>query len=237
VLALSVVAAGGAVILFLVKAGVMAVLVKGERQASDELHAGSLRFDLMRRANASDLEVFLQGARHFGRRFTLLGVWLMAAYAVLGGGYFAGMLSAYRLAARTEWISAFPLVLLVATSAVVILMTVINLLCLLLQVVVVADDCRVREAATRLRIYLLHDARQVAGIFGVIFTISVVGTAASLLVTAALGLIAWVPLVGLSVVPLQAAAWLVRGLVFEFIDLTALAAYVAQHRRFREIDE
>lgn len=236
VLALSVVAAGGAIILFLVKAGSLAVLVRGERQASDELHAGSLRFDLLRRANACELDVFLGGVRHFGRRFALLGGWLMAAYVVLGGGYFAGMLSAYRLAARTEWISGFPLLLLVATSAVVVLMTVINLLYLLLQIIVVADDCPVRVAVTRLRIFLLHDSRQVAGIFGVILTITIVGTAASLLLTAALGLIAWVPLVGLSVVPLQAAAWLVRGLVFEFIDLTALSAYVAQHRRFREQD-
>lgn len=233
---LAVVAAGGAVVLFLVKAGTLAVLVRGERQASDELHAGSLRFDLMRRANASELDVFLAGVRYFGRRFALLGGWLMAAYVVLGGGYFVAMLSAYRVAARTEWISAFPLVLLVATSAVVVVVTVINLLYLLLQVIVVADDCRVREAASRLRIYLLHDSRQVAGVFGVILTITVVGTAASLLVTAALGLIAWVPLVGPSVVPLQAAAWLVRGLVFVFVDLTALSAYVAQHRRFKEQD-
>jgi len=236
VLAVGVVAAGGAIILFLVRAGTLFVLVRAERQASDELHAGSLRFDLMRRANACDLGGFLDGVRHFGRRFVLLGGWLMAAYVLLGGGYLVGTLGAYRLAARTEWISAFPLVLLVATSTIVVLMTVINLLYLLLQVVIVTDDCRVRDAVSRLRIFLLHDARQVAGIFGVIFTVSVIGTAASLLVTAALGLIAWVPLVGLSVVPLQAAAWLVRGLVFEFIDLTALSAYVTQHRRFREQD-
>ena len=237
VLALGVVAAGGALVLFLVKAGTLTVLVRGEQQASDELHAGSLRFDLMRRANASELGIFLGGVRHFDRRYTIIGLWLIAAYVIVGGGYVAVLLSAYRLATRTEWISAFPLVLLVATSALVILHTIINLLYLLLQIIVIADDCRLREAASRLRAFLLHDARQVAGIFGLILTISVLGTAVSLLVTAALGLIAWVPLVGLAVVPLQAAAWLVRGLVFEFIDLTALTAYVAQHRRFRELDE
>ena len=43
--------------------------------------------------------------------------------------------------------------------------------------------------------------------------------------------------VGLAVVPLQGAAWLVRGLVFEYVDLTALAAYTAQYRRFMEINE
>jgi hypothetical protein len=68
----------------------------------------------------------------------------------------------------------------------------------------------------------------------VILTIVVVGTAASILATAGLGLIAWVPFVGLAVMPLQAAFWLARGLVFQFIDFTALTAYLAQYRRFAE---
>ncbi len=236
VVALTVVAAGGAIVLFLVKAGTLSVLVRGERQASDELHAGSLRFDLMRRADACQLDVLLGGVRHFGRRFVILGGWMLAGYALAGGAYMATAVGAYRLATRTEWISAFPLVLLVATSALVVLITVVNLLYLLLQIIVVSEDCRVTVAWSRLRAFLLHDSRQVAGIFGVILTITVVGTAASLLLTAGLGLIAWVPLVGLAVVPIQAAAWLVRGLIFEFIDLTALSAYVAQYRRFGEQD-
>ena len=234
VIALAVVAAGGAVILFLVKAGTLTVLVRGERQAPEELHTGSLRFDYLRRADASHLETYLGGVKHFGRRLVILGGWMLAGYALVGGGYMAAMVSAYRLATRTEWISAFPLVLLLATSALVVLITIINLLYLLLQIIVVSEDCRLSVALSRLRAFLLHDSRQVAGIFGVILTISVLGTAASLLLTAGLGLIAWVPLVGLAVVPIQAAAWLVRGLVFEFIDLTALSAYVAQYRRFVE---
>ena len=236
-LALSVVAGGGAVILFLVKAGTLGVLVRGERQASDELHAGSLRFDLMRRASASDLEVFIGAVRHFGRRLVRLGFWTMAAYLLVVGGYAVAMVSAYRIAVRTEWISAFPLILLVGTSALIVLMTVINLVYLLMQIVIVSDDTSLKAAVAALRAYLLHDARQVAGIFGVILTITIVGTAASLVMTAGLGLIAWVPLVGLAVVPLQAAAWLVRGLVFEYVDLTALAAYTAQYRRFVELSE
>ena len=44
-------------------------------------------------------------------------------------------------------------------------------------------------------------------------------TAASILATAGLGLIAFVPLVGLAVLPLQLAAWLMRGFVFEYLAL------------------
>jgi hypothetical protein len=41
------------------------------------------------------------------------------------------------------------------------------------------------------------------------------------------GLIAFVPLVGLAVFPLQIAALMLRGLIFEYLGLTALGAYVA----------
>ena len=51
-----------------------------------------------------------------------------------------------------------------------------------------------------------------------------------LLATAALGLIAFVPFVGLAALPLQVGAWLVRGLLFQFLGLTALVAYLRLYR-------
>jgi hypothetical protein len=50
------------------------------------------------------------------------------------------------------------------------------------------------------------------------------------LATAGLGLISFVPLVGIAVLPLQAAAWLVRGIVFQFLGLTAFGGYLALYR-------
>ena len=43
--------------------------------------------------------------------------------------------------------------------------------------------------------------------------------------------VAFVPLVGLAVFPLQLAALLLRGLVFEYIGLTAMGAYVTLYDR------
>ena len=40
------------------------------------------------------------------------------------------------------------------------------------------------------------------------------------------------PLVGLAVLPLQIAAWLVRGIVFQYLALTALGAYLTQYRHY-----
>jgi hypothetical protein len=59
-------------------------------------------------------------------------------------------------------------------------------------------------------------------------------TAASILATAALGLIAFVPLIGLAALPLQLIAWLVRGVVFQYIGLTALSAYLRAYHNLRE---
>ena len=76
--------------------------------------------------------------------------------------------------------------------------------------------------------------RHVTLIFGATLVLVVLATAASILATAALGLIAFVPFVGLAALPLQLMAWVVRGLVFEFIGLTALVAYLRVYRLTRE---
>jgi hypothetical protein len=57
-------------------------------------------------------------------------------------------------------------------------------------------------------------------------------TLASMLTTAGLGLIAFVPLAGLAVLPLQLVAWLLRNLVFQYLGLTALSAYLGLYRSF-----
>ena len=232
--AVAIVGVGGAIVMFLVQAGSIAILVKGESAAPAELNTGSIRAEPMRLANQSRLEIFLEGVERFGRRLTTLGAWLVGAYVVVFAAYFGGLLAVYRIATGAEWISAFPLAALIATSALVVVISTVNLLYLLAQIIIVSGDCSVGDAARLLRRFLLHDARQVAGVFGVILIVGVLGTAASLIATAGLGLIAWVPFAGLAVLPLQAAAWLVRGLVFQFIDLTALTAYLAQYRRFIE---
>ena len=79
--------------------------------------------------------------------------------------------------------------------------------------------------------------REVAAVFGVVLVLVVVATAASVLATAGLGLIAFVPLVGLAVLPLQLAAWLVRGMVFEYLALAGLGAYLSHYRWYHSAQD
>jgi hypothetical protein len=232
-LALALVAAGGAALMFMLKAGTLAVLVKGERAAGDPGQKG-WAYERFIRAHAYDLPTLLSGIERFGRRMTSLALWLSATYGVLAALYLAIVATAYRLGERPELGSVWPVLVALTTGAGIVAVGAINLIFDLMRVIVVSDDCDLRIAAGRLSSFLVEDIRQVIGIFGVVTLLFLLMAAVSILVAAGLALVAWVPFVGLIVVPLQAAAWVVRGLMFQYMGLSALSAYQAQYRRFRE---
>ena len=121
-----------------------------------------------------------------------------------------------------------------ASSGLVVWITLINLVYLLTQMIVAVEDVSVRTAAGHVVRFLRASLREIAAIFGVVLLLVGLATVASILATAGLGLIAFVPLVGLAVVPLQVAAWLMRGFVFQYLALTALGGYLAQYRLYAE---
>ena len=119
--------------------------------------------------------------------------------------------------------------------------TLVNLLYLLLQIAI-AFGAPGLTAAFRSVIRIARaELRELAGIFVVVLAMVIAALLVSALAWSGVGLIAFVPLVGLAVFPLQLAALLVRGLVFEYIGLTALGAYVTLFKRhadeFQRADE
>jgi hypothetical protein len=116
------------------------------------------------------------------------------------------------------------------SGALLVWITLVNLGYLLVQMAIAVEDCSVRAAAQHVIRFLRQRGSDVMLVFGVVLVLVVLATAASILATAGLGLISFVPLVGLAVLPLQAAAWLLRGLVFQYLGLTALTAYLALYR-------
>jgi len=111
--------------------------------------------------------------------------------------------------------------------------TIVNLLYLLMQIVIAADDCSVAAAGSRVLAFLRHEWRSVGTVFLVVLGLVVTTTAASVLATAVLGLLGFVPILGqilsLAVVPL---AWVLREVVFQFIGLASIGAYVKLYRTF-----
>lgn len=229
--AFGLVAFGGALLMFIVKAGTLAVLVQGERTAG-EIQRPPIRLSTLRTAAAYTVDSVLRGARKFQRRAALLAAWLAAVYALVGSAYFMAVSYGFQWAAASRWASVWPLLVLAATSVFVVTVIAANLMFDLIRVVIITDDCRVSDAARRVRTFLLADARQVLEIFGAMAALLLVAHAASLVATAGLTVVAWVPLVGIIVLPLQLALWVVRGLFFQYAGLATLSAYQTQYRRF-----
>lgn len=226
-----IVAVGGSLVMFLVKAGTLSILIEGERRA-DEIERAPLRWHLLAQASVYDIPHLLEGIRRFAGRAMALSLWLSVAYGLLAFGYFEALGATSRLAEQAQLGTMWPVVIVLATSIGVVAVTVVNLVYDLVRIIVVGDDCPVRVAARRLWAFLIEDTRQVIGILAVVGTLLLLAAAVSILVAAGLTLVAWVPFIGLIVVPLQVAAWLVRGLLFQYMGLTALAAYQTQYRRF-----
>ena len=152
--------------MFMVKSGTLAVLVQGERTAG-EIHRTPIRLTALRTASAYTVDSVLQGTRRFQRRAALLAAWLGGVYVLVGAAWVLAVNYGFQWAAASPWASVWPLLVVLATSVSAVSLTAANLIFDLMRVVIITDDCRVSEAARRVRTFLLADARQVLGIFGV----------------------------------------------------------------------
>jgi hypothetical protein len=223
---LAVVMAGGSLFIFLLKAGTVSVLVRGERVAGP-IEQPPLSLDALSQASVFSIEFFTESAKRLFPRYARLGFVLMGLYLVSGGLLLFGL-----VASRTSSDGWGATALL--TAAFVSWITFVNLLYLLTQIVIAADDCSVVAAASKVAGLLRRERRSVAGIFVVVLAFVVFATGASFLATASLSLLAFVPFfgpfLGLAVLPLQLLAWALRAVVFQYIGLSSIGAYLAVYR-------
>ena len=221
-LAVAVVGVGGSFFVFLVKAGTVATLVRSERDAGP-IEEPPLRVSAVVHASRFSVDDFIQASSRLFPRYARLGLTLMAVYVISALAY----LVVIGRPQTQGWV-----VTALITGAFVVWITVVNLIYLLIQIVVAAEDCSVAAAATRVSAFMRRERRHVLAIFLLVFGVVVAATGASLLATAALGLVAFVPFVGLAALPLQLLAWLLRGLVFQYLGLASVGAYVTLYGRF-----
>jgi hypothetical protein len=229
--AVAVVAFGGEALMAIVKAGTLHVIVVAERRlaAGRGWRGGTAS---LAEGWAWSLRRVRDGIARFWRRMLALALALAVADFVVGVAYLATLGASSGLAADATWTAAWPLAVVAATSVGVVLVAAIKLTYDLLRVVILTDDCGVGDARRRLARFVMADARQVIGIFSVLGCVTVVATMLSVLAAAGLAVVAWMPFASVIVVPLQLAAWIVRGLIFEYFALSAVSAYQTQYRRF-----
>jgi hypothetical protein len=218
--AMAVALVGGSVFIFLVKGGTVALLVRAEREAA-AVEEPPLQAALIATAAVFSVERFVEGSRALFPRYARLGFVLMAVYALSGVALLA--------TAITEG-SGGLLVTAAASIFFVLWITAVNLLYLLAQIVMAAEDVGVGVACRRAAGFVRRHPRTVLGVCVVTLGLVVLATAASLLAATALGLIGFVPFVGLAVLPLQLLAWVLRALVLQYIALTSVGAYSTLYR-------
>jgi hypothetical protein len=223
--ALAVVVVGGAALMFILKGGTLAVLVDAQRHAGPvERHP--VRLALLRRASRTDVDVFLDGTRRLRRRFLRVGAFLLATYVVSGAIYLSVVVAGYRAVGDDGFLVGWTVIAALCSAALVAWLAVINAGYLVLQIIIAARDVSVRAAAREAARMLRSDTRRTLGVFLVTAGLVGVATLASIVATAGLGLISFVPFVGLTVLPLQLVAWLLRGLVFQYLGLASAGAYL-----------
>jgi hypothetical protein len=223
---------GASVLTFIVKAGTVSILSAAESQAGP-IERPPLRLAALRRANLTNIDPFLDGCRKFGRRYVKLGLCLLVVYGVTAAACLGFVVGGYGLSSNFGVLLGWTFAVVPALSALVVWITIINFLYLLTQMAIAVEDVGVREGMRKVAHFVRASIREVAGIFGVVLLLVAITTVASILATAGLGLIAVVPFVGLAMVPLQLGAWLLRGIAFEYLGLTALGAYLTQYRYYQ----
>jgi hypothetical protein len=222
--AFAVVLVGGSVLMFLVKGGTVDVLVAAHRHAGP-IEGEPITLEMFRGASRFTLNRFIDGCVRLFRRYLKIGLLLIAVYGLSAAAYIGFVAWGYRAATDRFLLLGWTFVAAVAAGLLVAWITLVNLLYLLMQIAVAVDGGGVIEAVGSVARFIRAEFRELARVFAVVFALVVAATLASALAWSGVGLIAFVPLVGLAVFPLQLAALLIRGLVFEYLGLTALTTY------------
>ena len=238
VLSSLIVLVGGSILTFIIKSGTVATLAEADAVAGP-LERPPLRFQHLKRANRTGIEPFLDACRRFWRRYVRLGLCLLGVYGVLYGAtaaaawYLGLLIGSYALADNVAVVLGGTVIAVVASGVVFIVTSLVNLLYLLTQMILTVDDSSVRRAFWQVFRFARESLSGIAGVFGVVLLLVVLALVASILGAFGLGLISWVPGAALAVLPLQLAAWLLRGFVFQYLALTALGAYLTQYRHYQ----
>jgi hypothetical protein len=220
---------GGSMFTFLVKGGTVSVLLDAAARAG-AIEREPLTWRGLRSASVFSLERFADGCARLLRPYTRLGLLLMAVYALSGAAALGVIVVGYRAAGGWAVVMAWTLALVTAVGL-VLWITIVNLTYLLVQIALASGAPSVRAALQTVARFVRAEFRELAGVVLVMLAVMVGAMFASALAWSGVGLVAFIPLIGLAVFPLQLAAEIVRRVVFEYIGITALGAYSVLYQR------
>jgi hypothetical protein len=222
---------GGSVLMFLVKGGTVEVLLAAHDRVGP-VEEQPLTLTALHEAAAFSIPRFITGCGRLFHAYLILGLVLVLAYAITAAAYLAFIVYGYRAAGDGVMFIGWTVLAALATLGLFLWITAVNLVYLLLQIATAAGAPSLGSAIRSVAGFIRAEFRELGGLFLIVFGMVAAAWLASALAWSGVGLVAFVPLVGLAVFPLQIAALLLRGLVFEYIGLTAMGSYMTLYRRF-----
>lgn len=231
VTAFAVVLLGGSMLMFLVKGGTVDVLVTANAEAGP-IEQHPLTFDMLRHVSRFTLKRFTDGCARLFRPYLKLGLVLMIVYALSAGGYLMFVVYGYRVVEGRALIIGWTFVAALLAVLLVAWITIVNMLYLLLQIAMAVEGVGLNEGCRATARFIRAERRDLFNVFLVVVALVIAATLVSALAWSGVGLIAFVPLVGLAVFPLQLAALLLRGLAFSYLGLTTLGAYLTLYQAY-----
>jgi len=231
VVAFTLVLLGGSVLMFVVKGGTVEVLAAANADAGP-IEQHPLTFDMLRGAARFTLQRFTNGCARLFRPYIALGLTLMVVYALSVAAYLVFVVYGYRAVEGRILFIGWTFIAALAAALLSVWITIVNLVYLLLQIAMAVEGVGLAQGFRATASFIRAEFRDLAMVFLVTAVLVVAATLASWLAWSGVGLIAFVPLVGLAVFPLQLAALLVRGLAFEYLGLTALGAYLTLYQGY-----
>jgi hypothetical protein len=228
--AFSIALGAGSALMFLVKGGTLDVLLAAHEAAGD-IERQPITFETVAPAASFTLQRFIRGCTRLFPSYVVLGLALTVAHVISGAAYLAFLLYGYRAAAGVLDVLGWTVIAALAAIGVIVWITLVNCVYLLMQIAMAADNLGFADACRAVGRFIRAEFRALTRMFLIILGLVVGATLVSALAWSGVGLIAFVPLVGLAVIPLQIAALIVRGLAFEYIGLAAAGAYLTLYRR------
>jgi hypothetical protein len=206
-------------------------LMLAAHEAAGPIEREPVTFESLRGAAQFSLPRFMGGCVRLFRPYLGLGIALMCAYAASGVVYLMCVVYGYRATEGMVSVIGWTAIAAFATAVLILWITLVNLFYLLLQLAMAADNIGLADASRSVGRFVRAELPTLARMFLIVLALVVGATLVSALAWSGVGLIAFVPLVGLAVLPLQVLALIVRGLAFEYIGLAAAVAYLTLYRR------
>jgi hypothetical protein len=213
VTAFAVVLLGGSMLMLFIKGGTVDVLLAAH-DAAGAVERAPVTAESLHRAARFSLPRFTTGCARLFRRYLALGLVLMLVYGASGGTYLALIVYGYRAASSQYLVLRWTFIGATSGGVLVAWIVVVNLVYLLMQLAMAVDEIGLREAWWRVTGFIGAELRALTRVFAVVIAMVVAATLASALVWSGVGLIAFVPLVGLAVFPLQLVALRARSLMY-----------------------